>query len=461
MYPMHMSMEGRSPEQILEELKLSEAEKVKVAVTDVDGVLRGKYLHKDKFLSAAEGGGFGFCNVVFGWDAGDVCYDNGSYTGWHTGYPDAVARVDLTTSREVPWDGDVPFFLADFEDGQGQPLPVCPRQLLKKVVARAEAAGFTPKCGLEFEWSNFQETPQSLAAKGYAAPTPLTPGMFGYSIVRMALNRPYFSALMDELARFGVPLEGLHTETGPGVYEGAILFSDTLEAADRGVLFKTGVKEIGQRFGILPSFMAKWNSQLPGCGGHIHQSLWTEEGNAFSDEDDPLRMSATFKSYMAGLLRCLPDILPFFAPTVNSYKRLVDGYWAPTKVTWGVDNRTVAFRVIASSPKSTRVEVRVPGSDINPYLAIAAATAAGLYGIEKGLTLEDKPVKGSAYLVEKATRLPRTLQEATARLAKSKLAREILGEEFVDHFVETRTWEWRQFQDAVTDWELRRYFEVI
>ena len=285
--------------------------------------------------------------------------------------------------------------------------------------------------------------------------------MFGYSIVRMASNRPYFNALMDDLGRFGVPLEGLHTETGPGVFEAAILFSDALEAADRGVLFKTGVKEIAQRFGILPSFMAKWNAQLPGCSGHIHQSLWTEDGNAFHDEDDPLKMSATFKSYLAGQLELLPDLLPFFAPTVNSYKRLVDGYWAPTKVTWGVDNRTTAFRVIPGSAKSTRVEVRITGSDINPYLAIAASLAAGLHGIEKGLTLDDKPVKGSAYLADKAARLPRNLQEATARLAKSKLAREVLGDEIVDHFVGTRTWEWRQFQDAVTDWELRRYFEVI
>jgi glutamine synthetase len=450
----------RAGNGVLDELRKSGAEKVKVAVTDIDGVLRGKYLHKDKFFSAADGG-FGFCNVVFGWDSGDVCYDNSAYTGWHSGYPDAMAQVDLATMRRVPWDGDIPFFLADFVDGQGAPLPVCPRQLLKGVLARAEAAGFTAKCGLEFEWFNFQETPQSLAAKGHANPTPLSPGMFGYSLVRMAQNRPFFTALMDELRAFGIPLEGLHTETGPGVFEAAIQFSDALEAADRGVLFKTAAKEIGTRFGIMPTFMAKWNSQLPGCSGHTHQSLWSGEKNAFYDEKDPLTMSRTFKSYLAGVLRCLPEILPFFAPTVNSYKRLVDGYWAPTKVTWGVDNRTVALRVIQGSPKSTRVEVRVPGSDINSYLAIAASLAAGLYGIAKDLPLTAVPVKGSAYNVEGAERLPRTLQEATQRLADSKIAHEILGETFVDHFVRTRVWEWRQFQDAVTDWELRRYFEVI
>jgi glutamine synthetase len=450
-----------APKDILDELRRDPGQKVKVAVTDVDGVMRGKYLHKDKFLSAAEGSGFGFCNVVFGWDSGDVCYDNGAYTGWHTGYPDAVAKVDLSTARHVPWDGNIPFFLGDFEDGKGGPLPICPRQTLKRILARARASGYAVKAGLEFEWFNFQETPQSLAAKGYVAPTPLTPGMFGYSLVRMGNNRPFFTALMDELAAFGVPLEGLHTETGPGVFEAALVNAEALEEADRAVLFKTSVKEIAQRFSILPTFMAKWSSALPGCSGHMHQSLWKGDTNVFHDDADPHRMSRVFKSYLAGQMRALPEILPFLAPTVNSYKRLVDGYWAPTKVTWGIDNRTVAFRVIPGSAKSTRVEVRVGGSDINPYLALAASIGAGLWGIAQGLTLEDAPVVGSAYLMEKAVRLPRTLQEATARLSASSIAREILGEELVDHYVRTREWEWRQFQDAVTDWELRRYFEVI
>jgi glutamine synthetase len=450
----------RDPREVLEEIHRSDAQKVKVAITDIDGILRGKYVHKEKFLSAAQGG-FGFCNVVFGWDSGDVCYDDAKYTGWHSGYPDALARIDLGTYRRVPWDGDVPFFLADFEDGAGKPLGVCPRQLLRKVVARAEKAGLTPTCGMEYEWFNFKETPASLAEKGGLDPQPMTPGMFGYSILRMSQNRPYFSALMDELAAFGVPLEGLHTETGPGVTEGAILAADALEAADRAVLFKTAVKEIASRFGLMPSFMAKWNTQLPGCGCHSHQSLWAGERNLFFDDADPLNMSGAFRSYLAGLLRCLPEILPFLAPTVNSYKRLVEGYWAPTRPTWGVDNRTVAFRVIAGAPKSTRVEVRVPGADVNPYLAIAASLASGLHGIEKGLSLEEAPIRGSAYREAKGERLPRDLHEATMRLSESQLAREILGEEMVDHFVTTRLWEWRQFGGAVTDWELRRYFEII
>lgn len=445
---------------ILSQLKSDPGAKVKVAITDIDGILRGKYLHKEKFFSAVDGG-FGFCNVVFGWDAGDVCYDNTRYTGWHTGYPDALARVDLSTFRRVPWDGDVPFFLGDFEDAQGQPLSVCPRRLLRKVLDRAASAGFTAKAGLEFEWFNFNETPQSLAEKKYVEPTPITPGMFGYSLLRMSQNLPFFNALMDELERFRVPIEGLHTETGPGVLEAAILYSEALEAADRAVLFKSGAREIGRRFGIMPSFMAKWNDKLPGCSGHTHLSLWKDGENTFHDPSDPLGVSSTMRSFVAGILALLPELLPFFAPTVNSYKRLVDGFWAPTKPTWGIDNRTVAARVIPGSAKSTRLELRVPGSDVNPYLAVAAAVAAGMWGVERKLELSAPPVVGSAYAESSVERLPRNLHQATVQLEASKVARELFGDGFVEHFVATRHWEWQKFQDAVTDWETRRYFEII
>jgi glutamine synthetase len=207
---------------ILEKVRQSPHPKVKVAITDIDGILRGKYLCKDKFLSAVETG-FGFCNVVFGWDSSDVCYDNSSYTGWHTGYPDALARIDLGTYRTVPWDQQVPFFLGHFEDGRGKPLEVCPRQLLRSVIARAEKAGYRPSTGMEFEWFNFRETPQTLSDKKFSSVEPLTPGMFGYSLLRMNQNQPFFHAIMDEMTAFGVPIEGLHTETGPGVFEAAIL----------------------------------------------------------------------------------------------------------------------------------------------------------------------------------------------------------------------------------------------
>jgi glutamine synthetase len=333
---------------------------------------------------------------------------------------------------------------------------------LKGVVERLAAAGFSALGSLEYEWFNFRETPQSLAEKHHHAPQTLSPGMFGYSLIRMAQSRDFLNALFDEMAAFRVPIEGLHTETGPGVFEAAILYSDPLEAADRAVLFKTGAKEIGQRFGIMPSFMAKWNDELPGCSGHIHQSLWDRAGkkNVFFDDSRPNKMSALFEHYVAGQLAALPEILPMFAPTVNSYKRLVEGAWAPTRANWGVDNRTTALRVISGGAKSTRVETRVNGSDANPYLAMAAALASGLYGIKNRLRLP-APISGSGYGDTVAAALPRDLQEATARFETSKVAAELFGATFVEHFAATRRWEWRQYAKAVTDWERRRYFEVI
>jgi glutamine synthetase len=285
--------------------------------------------------------------------------------------------------------------------------------------------------------------------------------MFGYSLLRANANREFFAALMGELGDFGVPIEGLHTETGPGVYEAAIMFSEALEQADRAILFKTAAKEIGARFGIMPSFMAKWNAQLPGCSGHIHQSLSDGKKNLFFDAKGRHGMSKLFESFLAGQVAGLMEFAPMFWPTINSYKRLVDGFWAPVKPTWGLDNRTASFRVIAGAPKSTRLETRCPGADVNPYLAMAACLAAGLDGVERKLKLTAKPIHGTNQGAEGIPRAPRTLQETTHIFRASDRARDWLGDEFVDHFAATREWEWRQWQDAVTDWEMKRYFEII
>lgn len=448
------------PHPALAAVRQRGANKVKVAVSDIDGVLRGKYLHKDKFEGAAESG-FGFCDVVFGWDMGDATYDNTRVTGWQHGFPDALARLDLDTHRRVPWDGNVDFFLGDFVNADGSPYPVCPRQTLKRVLKRAQKLGYRVMAGVEFEWFNFRETPQSWAAKKGVGPETITPGMFGYSLLRANANREFFNALMDDMLAFGVPIEGLHTETGPGVYEAAIGFSEALEQADRAILFKTGAKEIGARFAIMPSFMAKWSPDYPGCSGHIHQSLSDGQTNLFHDTKSARKMSPLFESWLAGQLHCLMEFAPMFWPTINSYKRLVDGVWAPVKPTWGLDNRTASFRVIAGSPKSTRLETRCPGADINPYLAMAAVVAAGLYGVEKGLKLTTAPVTGTNEGAENIPRAPRTLIETTRIFSRSDIARDFLGDAFVEHFAATREWEWRQWLDGVTDWELKRYFEII
>ena len=448
--------------EILEFVQSHPSGKVKIAFTDIDGILRGKYISAKKFLSVVENN-TGFCDVIFGWDAGDLAYENVQFTGWHTGYPDAPARLDLSTFRKIPWENDLPFFLGDFIDREGKPSFVCPRQLLKKIQDDAKKEGYSLFFSQEFEWYNFAETPQTANDKLFKNLTPLTPGMFGYSILRSSLKNPFFADLFELLRKFGVPLEGLHTETGPGTYEAAIEYADLLEAADRAVLFKTAVKEIAYKHGILASFMAKVSEALPGCGGHVHQSLWDKDENVnlFYDERDEMKMSALMKNFIAGQLFCLPHILPMFAPTINSYKRLVEGAWAPTTLTWGIDNRTVALRVLSSSPKSCRLETRVIGSDANPYLAMAASLAAGLYGIKNKLELKQPPTTGNGYRDYSNGSLPSTLHDATALMKNSEVAKKILGEKFVEHFTQTRDWEWRQHLKAVTDWEYKRYFEII
>lgn len=448
--------------EVLQQLAEQNAEKIKLAIVDVDGILRGKVISIEKFKSVAEKG-FGFCDVVFGWDANDVAYDNAQITGWHTGYPDSNAVVDINTFRQVPWENDLPFFLADFRDAKGNDLPACPRSLLKKIAQQAKDAGYIPFFSQEFEWFNFIDNTDELYTNKFRDLKPMTQGMFGYSVLRASQNGSFFHDLFDSLKKFNVPLEGIHTETGPGVYEAAILYSEILEAADRAVLFKSGTKEIAHRHGLIASFMAKWNENLPGCSGHVHQSLWSADGkhNLFYDKKSKTNMSVLLESYIAGQLHCLPYILPMYAPTINSYKRLVEGAWAPTTLTWAIDNRTVALRVLPSGITSARLETRVVGSDSNPYLAMAACLASGLYGIKNKLKLQIPATTGNGYADKKNGVLPKNLWESTQAMKTSPLAEELFGKSFVEHFTGTREWEWRQFAKVVTDWELKRYLEII
>src|SRR5437867_5189511 len=435
--------------------------KIKVGGFDIDGVLRGKYISRDKFDSAAQTG-LGFCDVIFGWDSSDALYDNVKITGWHTGYPDALARIDLSTFRIIPWEPGTAFFLLDLYDSAGNPLPVSPRQALRRVIAKAESMGVHAQMSAEYEFFLFKEDSHSIRQRHYRDMVPLSPGMFGYSVLRTGVFSELAHTIIDAMRAFDVELEGFHTETGPGVYETAIKYDGALRTADKAALFKTGIKQIAARHGLVATFMAKWNQNLPGCGGHLHQSLWDSElkRNLFHDSGSADKMSKLMRQYIAGQLQLMPELAALICPTVNSYKRLIPGVWAPTNTTWGIDNRTVALRVVAgASPKSTRVEYRLPGADINPYLAIAASLASGLHGVENRLS-PPEPCRGNAYECD-APPLPRTLEEAAEKLEQSSTARQLLGDEFVDHYVRTRNWEVRQFQRAVTDWELERYFEII
>jgi glutamine synthetase len=446
---------------LVKDLESKGIERAKIGGYDIDGVLRGKYVSLDKLKSAIKGG-FGFCDVIFGWDIADVLYDNAEVTGWHTGYPDAHAVLDLSTLRAIPWEPGVAAILADFRDEKGGPHPACPRSLLRTVIARAEKLGYHPKFSVEYEFFLFRETPSSLHAKGFAGLEALSPGMFGYSWVREGQNAGLMRAIHDGMKAFDIDIEGLHTETGPGVYEAAIRYDDCLRAADKAALFKTAMKQIAFEQGLSVTFMAKWNADLPGSSGHIHQSLWKDERNAFAAPDDPTGISKTMRQYIAGQIQLMPELTALISPTINSYKRYVPGVWAPLTASWGLENRTCALRVIgAHDATAARVEYRQSAADINPYIAMATCLGAGLYGIEHDLVPPPAASGDASTPGEAARPLPRTLAEATSMLAASKAAREILGDAFVAHYVKTRDWEVRRYERAVTDWELKRYFEAI
>ncbi len=448
-------------EEIRSEIERRGIKRVKVGGFDVDGVLRGKYIHLDKFWSSVEKG-FGFCDVVFGWDVADALYDNAKVTGWSTGYPDALAKIDLDTFRVLPNEPQTACFLVDFFDRRGKPHPACPRNLLKAVTARAESKGFRPRFAAEFEFWIFKESPESLEAKRYRGLDPLSPGMFGYSWVREGQNQALLHDLLDTLEAFDVPVEGIHTETGPGVWEAALRYADVVEAADRAALFKATVKQIAHRHGLAVTFRAKWNPDLPGSSGHLHQSLWDGEGekNLFVNARSADGLSEVARHYLAGLVSLAPELTCLYAPTVNSYKRYVPGVWAPLTASWGVENRTCGVRVIPGGD-GTRVEFRQTGADINPYVAMATCLGAGMHGVEN--TLEPPPpVAGDATDAGAETpALPLTLDEAIDALWASERAREILGEPFIDHYLRTREWEARQYRRSVSEWELRRYFEAV
>lgn len=435
-------------------------EQIKVAVTDIDGILRGKYISKDKFLSSMEDG-FGFCNVVFGWDLNDQLYDDSvRYTGWHTAYPDAHVRILLDTCRQIPFEPKTLFFLGEFCDEAGQ---LCPRALLGRVLGRARDLGFLVKGAFEFEFFLFDETPDSIRAKNYRDLKTITPGYFGYSVLRNSVHAEFYQELLQFCREMDFPIEGLHTETGAGVVEAAIGVDAALAAADKAVLFKTFAKVLAQRRGWMATFMAKWSSDWPGQSGHIHLSLQDLNGApVFYDERNEHNVSQTMRHFIGGQQALMPELLAMVACTVNSYSRLIPGFWAPTSATWGFENRTTALRAIGGSPKSQRVEYRISAADINPYIAMAAAIGSGLWGIEH--EIEPTPaITGSSYDVRLPAHLdlPRTLSDAAGRIRASEAAKALFGAPFVEHYAATRDWEEREYRKAITDWQLARYFEII
>ncbi|TEB39638.1 glutamine synthetase/guanido kinase [Coprinellus micaceus] len=460
--------------------------KVKVAGIDVDGVLRGKFMSKEKFLSAASSDGFGFCSVIFGWDIHDTVYSRELLiSNKANGYRDILASIDISTYRRIPWENNVPFFLVSFLDPDTkEPLSVDPRGLLKNANDSAKSLGYEAYAGCEYEYFNFRETAGTVSEKNFQSLQPLTPGMHGYSLLRTQLNNDYFLDLFDKALEFQVPIEGHHTETGPGVLETALAYTSALRMADNAILFKYMAKSVGMKHGVIPSFMAKPWGNLPGCSGHCHVSLRNKDGKnifAVSEEevanggrkgaayDDTKFISQEAEWFLAGILDGIADVVPMLVPTINGYKRLVGGeaFWAPNAVTYGYDSRSASIRIISppSCPSSaTRFEVRIPGADMNPYFALSAIILLGVRGIEKKLSLPGPPV-GSLSLEDrksgKVKMLPVSLEAATIRMmAPGSVAREVLGDAFVEHFGGTREHEVKLWNEAVTNWEVERYLEL-
>lgn len=432
---------------------------VKVGVFDIDGVLRGKYLSKDKFFSILETG-FGFCDVVLGWDVNDQLYDTESYTGWSNGYADAKVVPIIDSCRELPLEDNMLFFQLEFGDRAGH---VCPRQTLKRVLKRAEDMGIKATAACEFEFFLFKETPESVREKNYYNLDTFTPGNFGYSFLRASVEHNFYEQLLALCEEMDMPIEGLHTETGPGVLEAALVYDEAMKAADKGALFKTFTKILAQKNDLMATFMAKWSPDYPGQSGHIHLSLQGKDGEGlFFDEGKENNFSDAMRHFIGGQQKLMPEFLAMIAPTINSYTRMIPGFWAPTEASWGIENRTTALRAIPGSDKSQRVEYRIAAADINPHIAIAAALGSGLWGIENKIE-PTTAVVGNAYDQEfpEELTLPKTLWEATQLLKKSTAARDLFGDAFVDHYAVTREWEEREFRKAITDWEMQRYFEII
>lgn len=442
--------------QIVNERNLSH---IKVGVFDIDGILRGKYMSKAKFFSALDNG-FGFCDVVLGWDSKDQLYDNVSFTGWHTGYPDASTRIIPESCRNLPFEENGLFFLSEFV---GAAQEICPRSVLTRVLQMADDMGYVVNAAFEYEFFVFNETRDSIREKNYRDLKPIAPGFFGYSVLRNSVDTGIYHDLLKLGEDMDFSLEGLHEETGPGVLEAAIAYDEALASADKAGLFKTFSKVIAQRNEKMITFMAKWSPDWPGQSGHIHVSLQDKNKQPlFYDNQQEHNMSELMQQFVGGQQKLMPELLAMIAPTVNSYTRLIPGFWAPTQASWGVENRTCALRVIPGSEKSQRVEYRIAAADANPHIALAAVIASGLWGI-KNKVLPTAKVTGNAYEQSFPAELglPSTLWDAAQRLRSSNTASELFGDEFVTHFAASREWEEREYRKHISDWELERYFEII
>jgi glutamine synthetase len=418
---------------------------VVAAFTDMQGRLMGKRLHAEFFLDELGAGHeIEGCNYLLALDMEMDPQPGYALASWERGYGDFGLRPDLATLRRVPWHEASVLVLCDVD------VPVSPRQVLKSVLERAAALGFEAKVGSELEFFLFRESFEEARARHYRDLTPSVPYILDYNILASGYDEPFLRRVRNEMQAAGMVVEGSKGEAWPGQHELNFKYADALKAADDHTVFKTGLKAIAHQHGMSATFMAKPDHTWVGSSCHIHSSLWRGSEAAFAGE------SGVFKQYLAGQIACAADLAVFVAPNINSYKRFAAGSWAPTTLAWGHDNRTCGFRIVGHGP-ALRTESRIPGADANPYLAFAALIASGLHGIEAGLEL-GPALEGNAYESD-AERFPHSLREAIARLESSTVARTLLGDEVVDHYLNYARTEQRLFDEVVTCYERERLFE--
>jgi len=446
----------------LENLKAAvaagEIDTVLVCGIDMQGRLMGKRFHAAFFVN----GGYEethCCNYLLTVDMEMNTVQGYKSSSWQTGYGDYVLKPDLSTLRRIPWLPGTALVLGDTLDHHGHEVPHSPRAILKKQVARARALGFEPMMATELEFYLFENSYENLRDGGLRDLKPVSAYNEDYHIFQTTKEEDVMRAIRNGLYDAGIPVENSKGEADAGQEEINYRYSDALDTADNHVIVKNSVKEIAWTKGKSVTFMAKYDHRKAGSSSHIHQSLWTKDGKAaFADHDDKHGMSALMKHYMAGQLAHAGEITAFLAPYVNSYKRFTVGMFAPTKAVWSADNRTAGFRVCGVHSKAVRVECRIPGSDVNPYLACAALLAAGLAGIEGKMELEPE-MSGDMYNTAGAREIPHNLREAASLLTGSAMLRAAFGDDVIDHYHHAAQWEISETDRVVTDFEVQRLLE--
>jgi len=422
-----------------------------MAFTDMQGRLLGKRLHRDFFLAQVDHGhGTEGCNYLLAVDMEMDPVPGYEIASWERGYGDFELVPDLSTLRRIPWLEATAMVQCDVAWADGSPVRPSPRQVLRAQVERARGHGFEPMFASELEFYLLRETYEEAYRKGYTGLTPSVPYILDYHILAASYDEPLMRQIRNGMHAAGILVETSKGEAWPGQQEINFRYADALQMADNHVVYKNGAKEIAHLNGCSITFMAKPDASWIGSSCHIHSSLWRDGENAFAGESD------VFRSYLAGQIACARELAIFFAPNVNSYKRYAAGSWAPTTLAWGRDNRTCGFRVVGKGG-ALRAETRIPGGDVNPYLAFAALLAAGLHGIESSLEL-GPALEGNAY-ESGAERFPSTLREAIAALESGTMARAALGDDVVDHYLNYARTEQELFDRVVTNWERERLYE--